>query len=152
MGKVIHGVFAAEADKRGCDRTATFAWLISGNFRAETEGLIVAAQDGVLHTAAYCQSVIKGGCNPVCRECGSAIETIGYILSACPGYLWNLYKCRHDAILNILVEAVAERLGVRIPRNRWVKDCTIKSASYEGNGAVIMVDQCLPTRDHLMAR
>ena len=102
-GKVIHGVFVAVVDKSGCDRAATFARLTSGNFRAETEGLLVAAQDGVLHTAAYRHSVLKDGCNPTCRECRSANETIGHILSACPIYLWNLYRCRHDTILNILV-------------------------------------------------
>ena len=151
-GKAIHGIFAAEVNKKGCDRVATSAWLTSGNFQAETEGLIVAAQDGVLPTASYRHSVLRDGCNPTCRECGTATKTTGHILSACPGYLWNLYKCRHDAILNILVGAVAERLGVRLPRNRWEKDGTIMSAVYEGNGVVIMVDQCLPTRDHLSAR
>ena len=26
-GKVIHCIFSAEADKKGCDKAATFAWL-----------------------------------------------------------------------------------------------------------------------------
>ena len=51
--RAIHGVFQAEVEKRGCDRTATYAWMKSGRFRAETEGVIIAAQDGIIHTAAY---------------------------------------------------------------------------------------------------
>ena len=152
MGKVIHGVFAAEVEKKGCDRVATCAWLVSGKFRAETEGLMVAAQDGALHTAAFCHSIIKDGSDPTCMECGLSIETVGHILSACPGYQWSLYKNRHDAALDILVGAVAKRLGVRIPRNRWARDGTVKSAVYEENNATIMVDQCLPTKSQLTAR
>ncbi len=116
MGKVIHRVFAAEIDKKGCDRAATCAWLVSGKFRAETEGLMVAAQDGTLHTAAFRHSVIKDGSDPTCRECGSAIESVGHILSACPGYFWSLYKNRHDGALDTLVGAVAKKLGIRMPR------------------------------------
>ncbi len=114
-GKVIHGIFAAEVDKKGCDRVATSAWLKSGNFQAGTEGLIVAAQDGVLHTAAYRHSVLMDGCNPTCRECGTATETTGHILSACPGYMWNLYKSRNDVKLNILVGAWQRGWGSGYP-------------------------------------
>ncbi len=68
MGKVIHGIFATEVNKKGCDRVAKSAWLSSGNFQAATEGLIVAAQDGVIHTAVYRHSVLRDGSNPTCRE------------------------------------------------------------------------------------
>ena len=102
IGKVIHEIFAAEVEKKGCNKVATCAWLARGKFRAEKEGLIVAAQDGALHTTAYRYSIIKDGSNPICKECGSSIETVGHIRSACPGYLWNLYKISHDAVLNLL--------------------------------------------------
>jgi hypothetical protein len=47
--KVVHGVHAREMLQQGCDLKATFAWLKSGNLRATTESLIIAAQDGVIH-------------------------------------------------------------------------------------------------------
>ena len=151
-GKAIHGIFQAEVEKRGCDRTATYAWMRRGRFRAETEGLIIAAQDGIIHIAAYRHGVIKDGRDPMCRECGTMMETMGHILVACLDYNWNLYKKRHDAVLDILVGAVAERLRVAIPRNRWMRNGTAMSAMYEGERATILVDQCIPTKGHFAAR
>ena len=80
------------------------------------------------------------------------METMGHILAACPDYNWNLYKKRHDAVLDILVGAVAERLGVTVPRNRWTRNGTAMSAVYEGERATILVDQCIPTKGHFAAR
>ena len=117
-GKSIHEMFLAEVERRGCDRTATFAWMKSGRFRAVTEGLIVAAKDGVVHTAAYRHGIIKDGNDSTCRECGTTMETMGHFLAACPSYNLDLYKTRHDAVLNILVGAVAKRLGITVHRNR----------------------------------
>ncbi len=62
-GKTIHGAFAIETSRPECDRAATHAWLRNGRFRAETEGLLVAAQDGVTHTAAYRHRILKEGCD-----------------------------------------------------------------------------------------
>ena len=81
-GKIIHGVFAREVNKPECDKTATHAWLKNGSFKAETEGLIVAAQDGVIHTLAYRHRILGAVGNPMCRECGGTVE-LDHILSAC---------------------------------------------------------------------
>ena len=51
-----------------------------------------------------------------------------------------------------LIGAVAKKLGLRIPRNRWASDGSIKSAVYVGKDATIMVDQCLPTKSLITAR
>ena len=45
---------------------------------------------------------MKDGSDPKCRECGTVVETVGYILSA---FESHLYKDRHDGILNMLVKA-----------------------------------------------
>ena len=119
MGKTVHGTFARETNKPECDRTATHAWLRNGRFGAETKGLLVAAQDGVIHTAAYRHRILREGCSQICREYGEASETIGHILAACEQDKWNLYKTRHDGLLNVLVSAAAKVLGVHLPKNRW---------------------------------
>ena len=151
-GRTIHGVFAAETNGPDCDKTATHAWLKRGSFRAETEGLLVAAQDGVIHTAAYRQRILKEKCDQVCRECGKEAETIGHILAACGQYKWSLYKTRHDGLLNVLVGAVAEVLGVRVPKNRWGGRRSVRSAVYGEKGTTILVDQCIPTKEEMGAR
>lgn len=53
LGKCIHGVFAAKTLGLECNKKVTHMWLKVGRLSSETEGLIVAAQDGVVHTAAY---------------------------------------------------------------------------------------------------
>ena len=95
-GKVIHGAFARETRKPECDKAVTHAWLRNGCFKAKTEGLIAASQDGVIQTAAYCHRILGESCNPICRECGGAVETLGHILSVCESYKWSLYEmCPH---------------------------------------------------------
>ena len=151
-GKIIHGVFAREVNKPECYKTVTHAWLKYGSVKAETEGLIVAAQDGVIHTLAYRHRILGAVGNPMCRECGGTVETLGYILSACEGYKWSLYKARHDGILNVLVGAVARKLKIRGPANRWDANQNVKSAVYGGEKAVILVDQCIPTKGRIEAQ
>ncbi len=151
-GKTIHGVFAIETSRPECDRVATHAWLKNGSFRAETEGLIIAAQDGVIHTAAYRHRMLGETGNPMCGECRKAVETLGHILAACEGFKWSLYKATHDGILNVLVGVAARKLGVRIPANRWDANQVVKSAVYGGERATILVDQCIPTKGQIEAR
>ena len=151
-GKVIHGAFAWETRKPECDKAETLTWLRNGCFKAKTEGLIAASQDGVIHTAAYCHRILGENCSPICRECGGAVETLGHILSACESYKWSLYKTRHDGILNVLVRAAAEELKIQIPENRWDNNQRIKSAIYGGERAVFQVDQCFQTKGRIEAR
>ena len=60
--KKVHGVYATETEKPGCDRAATFAWLRDGRLQAVTEGLVVAAQDRVTYTLAYRRRCRKEKC------------------------------------------------------------------------------------------
>lgn len=94
--KKIHGVFAKQARMAETDKKATFEWLKEGNLQAETEAVIVAAQDGVTHTNAYRSRILREHSNPLCRACGKADETIGHILAGCESHRWSLYKDRHD--------------------------------------------------------
>ena len=152
VGKTIHGAFPAETNGPDCDKAATHAWLKNGRFRAETEGLLVAAQDGVIHTAAYRHRILKERCDQTCRECGEEVETIGHILAACGQYKWSLYKTRHAGLLNVLVGAAARVLGVRMPKNRWGGRRSVRSAVYGGKDITILVDQCIPTKEKIEAR
>ena len=70
-----------------------------GRFRGRTEALIVAAQDGVVHTRTYRVRVLKEWdcASESCRL--SAQETLGHILSSCPQHAQSLYKERHNRIL-----------------------------------------------------
>ena len=104
-GKLIHGAYGKQICEPKLDRRATHAWLRDGRLQARTEVLLVAAQDGVVHTRAYQHRVLK---MPGVSE--GAAETIGHIISACPAYGFTLFKDRHDRVLYQVVKAVAKAL------------------------------------------
>ena len=64
--KTIHGVFYKQCQEEGWDTLGSHAWLLDGRVQAQTEGLIVAAQDGVIHTRAYQHRVQKKPISPTC--------------------------------------------------------------------------------------
>ena len=50
------------------DKQGTFAWLSDGRFRAETEALVIAAQDDVIMTNWYKHTVLKLSTSSTCRD------------------------------------------------------------------------------------
>ena len=48
--KIIHGLDYKQCLVPGMDTPACHVWLTDGRLRSDTEGLIVAAQDGVILT------------------------------------------------------------------------------------------------------
>ena len=99
MSKPIHKVYIQTSMSEDIDKQGTFAWLSDGRFRAETEALVIAAQDGVIMTNRYKHTVLKQSTSSTCRVCREEEETIGHILSACGTHCWSLYKERHDRVV-----------------------------------------------------
>ena len=65
-------------------RCGTNNWLKGIGLKAETEGLIIAAQDQSLATGLYHHKIIKDGTRPLWRLCNRYDESIDHILSGCP--------------------------------------------------------------------
>lgn len=114
--KKIHGVFFKETEREMCDQSATKEWLRQGRLEAATESLVVAAQDGVVHSGAYRARVIIDGSSPTCRICGEGTETLGHILSSCKTHKFKGIKDRHDRVLYCLVTETARALKVATPK------------------------------------
>ena len=74
----------------------TNQWLRSAGLKAETESLIIAAQDQSLATRSYHHRIIKDGTDPQCRLCGKYEETIDHIVSGCPVLAKTEYIERHN--------------------------------------------------------
>lgn len=105
------------------DTEGTFDWLTDGRFRAETEGLVIAAQDGVILTNWYKHTVLKTSTTSTCRLCREGEETIGHIMSSCGPHMWSHYKVRHDRVVYCLMLALAAKLDVRVPDSmKWGVD------------------------------
>jgi len=64
--------------------------------KAETEGLIIAAQDQSLATRLYHHKIIEDGTSPHCRLCNRCDESIDHILSGCPELVKTEYTKRHN--------------------------------------------------------
>ena len=152
--KPIHKVFYQQASSAdGVDTEGTFAWLSDGRLRAETEGLVIAAQDGVILTNRYKHTVLGMGISPTCRVCREGDETIGHIVSSCKPHMWSLYKERHDRVIYQLLKAFARKLEVVVPGSiKWGVDGWHGVAALEGARAKIAVDLSVPTDRQLSDR
>ena len=53
------------------------------DIKHQTEALILAAQDDVLHTGWYRNRILRNSSLLMCRECGKAMETVKHILNMC---------------------------------------------------------------------
>ena len=64
--KVVHGQYPARIKEADVDYKQTNRWLKGTGLKAETEGLIIAAQDQSLATKLYHHRIIKEGTSPLC--------------------------------------------------------------------------------------
>ena len=62
----------------------TNQWLRSIGLKAETEGLIIAAQDQSHPSKTYYARIEKDSTSPLCRICNRQEERVDHIISGCP--------------------------------------------------------------------
>ena len=150
--KPIHKVFYQQASAaEGVDTEGTFAWLSDGRLQAETEGLVIAAQDGVILTNRYKHTVLGMGVSPTCKVCRKEAENIGHIMSNCKPHMWSLYKERHDRVIYQLMKAFAGE--VVVPGSiKWGVDGWHGVAALKGVRAKIAVDLAVLTDRQLSDR
>ena len=94
--KALHGKYPKRTKEADVDQNKTNQWLRSTGLKAETEGLIIAAQDQSLATRSYHATIIKDGTQPTCRICNSYEETIDHTVSGCPELAKTEYIQRHN--------------------------------------------------------
>ena len=109
----------------------------------------MAAQDGVTGTAAYRSRVQNSGEDQTCRVCREHPETLGHILSRCPGHAWTLHKERHDRVLFVLVRAITEKLGLTLPKTIRTAGGLVKPGVVGNKRVKMLVDQRVPTGRHV---
>ena len=87
--KSHHGSYHRQVTNR-----ESYVWLSERRLRPQTEALILAAQDDVLHTRWYQNRILKNFSLLMCRECGKAMETVKHILNMYMILivLWRLLK------------------------------------------------------------
>ena len=152
-GKLIHGVFYKQCHADGWDQKASHGWLLDGRVQGRTEGLIVAAQDGVIHTCAYLARVLKKPVSPLCRGCRASAETLGHLLSKCEPLQWTLYKERHDRVLYQVVLALMRKYSIKPPEwMKWSFSGWAGVGVLLGDQVKLVVDVSTPTERQLRER
>ena len=86
----MHGRFKRLINKISHDKTWT--WERKGNFKKETESLLLAAQNSAIRTNHIKARIDKTQQNSKCRQCSDRDETINYIISECSKLAQKRYK------------------------------------------------------------
>ena len=77
-------------------------WLRKGNFKRETESLLIAARNSAIRTNHIKARIDKTQQNIKCRLCGDRDETINHIISECSKLAQKEYKARHDWVGKVI--------------------------------------------------
>ena len=80
----------------------TWTWLRKGNFKRETESLLIAAQNSPIRTNHIKARIDKSQQNSKCRLCGDRDEIINPIISECSKLAHLEYKARHDGVGKVI--------------------------------------------------
>ena len=73
-----------------------------GNFKRETESLLIAAQNSAIRTNHIKARIDKTQQNSKCRLCCDRDEIINHIISKCSKLAQKEYKARHDRVGKVI--------------------------------------------------
>nr|CAH7728309.1 unnamed protein product [Callosobruchus chinensis] len=103
----------SKLEEHGLSQQLTFSFLRSSGLQSETEGFIMACQDGVFNTLVYHSRVMGVNVPDArCRGCRQAPETLMHLLSACKTYAGTAYVHRHNAALRVLYHHLRHSHGI----------------------------------------
>ncbi len=98
--KQIYGRFKRLINNISHDKTWT--WLRKGNFKRETESLLIATQNNIERTNLIKARIDKTKQNNKYRLCSDRDETINHIISECSKLAQKEYNTRHDWVGNVI--------------------------------------------------
>ena len=78
----------------------TWTWLRKGNFKRETESLLIPAENNAIRTKHIKARTDKTQQNSKCRLCGERDKTINHIISESSKLAQKEYKARHGLVGN----------------------------------------------------
>ena len=99
-GKQLYGRFKRLINTISYNKT--WKWLRIGNFKRETDSLLIAAQNNAVRTNHIKARIDKTHQNSKCRLCGDRDETINHIISECSKLAQKEYKTRHDWVGKVI--------------------------------------------------
>ena len=91
----------------------TWTWRRKGNFKRETESLLIAAQDNAIRTNHIKARIDKTQQNSKCWLCRDRDETINHIISECGKLAQKEYKARHDWVGKVVHWEMCKKLNLQ---------------------------------------
>ena len=92
--KVLHGQYLGQTKEVRSDQSC--AWLQNGDFKRETESVIVVAQNQNIRAILVKARIDKNQGDSLSRACRKVDESIDHIVSGCSKFAQKEYKRRHD--------------------------------------------------------
>ena len=103
--KPLHGAWHKGVSEVA-DMARTYQRLKKSNIKANTEVLIMAAQEQALNTRAVAHRIYHTVQDPTCRLCKQHAETVAHITSGCSKLAGNEYTKKHNNVASIINRAV----------------------------------------------
>lgn len=145
--KPLHGQLFRMLDRPFVDKEASMQWLSSAGLKAETESLILAAQDQALNTRYHQKKFLKMDVDSKCRLCQGAEEHVNHIIAGCPILAPVEYLHRHNKVASYLHWTILKDLGAEVTEH-WYEHAPQKVTNVQDT--VIMWDMAIYT-DRTMA-
>ena len=114
--KQLYGRFKRQMNNISQDKT--WIWLRKGNFKRETESLLIAAQNSAIRTNHIKATIYEMQQNSKCRLCTDRDETINHIISECSKLEQEEYKARNDWVGKVIHWEICKKFKID-HTNRW---------------------------------
>ena len=102
--KPLHGAWHKGVSEVA-DMARTYQWLNKSNIKANTEALIMAAQEQALNTRAVAHEIFHTVQDPRCRLCKQHTETVAHVTSSCSKLAGTEITERHNSVASIVYRA-----------------------------------------------
>ena len=129
------------------DLHLTYQWLNKCDLTANTEALILAAQEQVLPTRQRQAQIYKTRTDSGCRLCMDQPETIQHIISGCKQLVGTAYTERHNHVAGMVYRALCAEYELSQPKNWW----EIPDKVNENDRATILWHFYIHTDKHVLA-
>ena len=96
----------------------TWTWIKKGNFKRETESLLIAAQKNAMRSNQIKARIDKTQQNSKCRLNSDRDETMNHIISECSKLAQKEYKTRHDWVGKVIHWEMCKKLKLDFT-NKW---------------------------------
>ncbi|XP_067944992.1 uncharacterized protein [Watersipora subatra] len=122
-------------------------WLNKGNLTANTESLVVAAQEQVLPTRQLQTKIYHTRNDPGCRLCKDTPETIQHIISGRKQLVGSTYTEPHNHVAGVMYRSLCDEHGLNKPQHEWKAPGKVN----ENDHAKILWDFYVQIDKHVLA-